>query len=148
MCMSTAHTRQPTGHAPTPALSDPQPASAGAEQRRYVVTLSRQLPRLHPTTGVCPVTADLMMPVKLASSGRFPTHKMSALASRGLTFVTWQIPECMRHSVLHRQLWQTSSSHQHLFEAGLSCLKPRRAEGWVHVSVCPLCLADLLPLQS
>ena len=30
-----------------------------------------------------------MMPVKLASSGRFPTHRMSALASRGLTFVTW-----------------------------------------------------------
>ena len=34
--------------------------------------------------------ADLMMPVKLPSSGRVPTHKMSALASRGLTFVTWR----------------------------------------------------------
>ena len=29
--------------------------------------------------------ARLMMPVKLASSGRLPTHRMSALASRGLT---------------------------------------------------------------
>jgi len=29
-----------------------------------------------------------MIPVKRASSGRLPTHRMSALASRGVTFVT------------------------------------------------------------
>lgn len=64
-----------------------------------------------------------MMPVKLASSGRFPTHKMSALASRGLTFVTWrEFRRYMRHTVADMQLLRTSSAQEHHAQAGLGCL--------------------------
>ena len=88
------------------------------------------------------------MPVKLASSGRFPTHKMSALASRGFTFVTWRgFWQFMRHAVADMQLLQISSAQKHHAQAGRSCLKPRHAEDWMHVSVCPLCLSNPLPLQ-